>query len=202
MWRGEIDGARIERGYETVEVGNADLAQDLRKQFDVPKPVSVDLATTIVPVVAIDLSDADGTGETEHHFLIGTDAPAGVGQFPWSIIQNIGQGTIVLEAVLISHLSGEVNITRTLQGAFVSDAAAVVHYTNTTPGSPSLSGVGRITGGGINAAKISLKLANIPSEQFHSLGDGYVLRPGELIALWGSANARMTAVWRGREFEK
>ena len=201
MWKGEVNGDELRTGYKTVEVGNADLAQDLREQFDVPKPVSVDLATTIVPVVAVDLSDADGTTSSEHHFLIGTDAPAGVGQFPWSIIQNVGSNVIVLEAVLFSHLSGEVNLTRTLQGAFVSDAVAVVHFTNTTPASSGLSGVGRVTGGGINAPKISMKLANIQSEEFHSLGDGYVLRPGELIALWGSANARMTAVWRGRELE-
>lgn len=191
------------RDYQVVSPGNADLAGDLRKQFEVSQPFQVELATTIVPVVSVDLSDADGSVANEHHFILGTDTTPAAAQFPWSIVQNVGQGVLVLEAVRASHQTNELHIRRTLQGGIISETAGVVHYTNTKPASSGVSIKSRISGGGITDPSIVIKIANEPSAVlWFELGDGYVLHPGDFIALMGmGSGTRMTCAWRGREFE-
>lgn len=209
MWRGEIDGGVMpdgtgdqRQGYRVVEVGNADLAQDLRKQFDVPKPVSVDLATTIVPVVAVDLSDADGSGSSEHPFIAATDITPvnfGIGS-----IENRGSGIVVVEKIKALHPGdirlwfnfGRVNIN--------SSTAGVLFYTNTTPAQPGCTVLQENATGGLVAPYFTLEIAttNAAPRDWITLGDGLVLHPGMYMSVWGATNAvRFAAVFAGREFD-
>ena len=210
MWRGEIDGGGVypdgtgdqRQGYRVVEVGNADLAQDLREQFDVPKPVSVDLATTIVPVVAVDLSDADGSGTSEHPFIAAADiTPVNFGV---ASIENRGAGIIVVERVKILHTgegrlwfnAGRVNINLSQAG--------VLFYTNTTPAAPGATVLQENATGGLVAPYFTLEVAttNTGPRDWIPLGDGLVLHPGMYMSVWGSTNAlRFAAVFAGREYD-
>lgn len=50
------------QGYTVVEPGNADIARRLRAAFGIAERFGVDMATTIVPVVMVELDEADDLG--------------------------------------------------------------------------------------------------------------------------------------------
>lgn len=199
MWRGEADPPQIRGGYETVEIGNADLAQDLREQFDVPKPVSVDLATTIVPVVAVDLTDADGTALTEHPFIAATQRTPVAGSYAVSRIVNNGTGTVLVDRVRVRH-NGAVRLELdTIQGINAS-ASGTLGYLNTTPASVGAAVMDEQSGGGITDPYFGIAYAS--ATLFDEVALGVVLRTGESVSVYGAVAATLLeAVWFGTEFE-
>lgn len=204
MWRGELDGAPVigsqrREGYETVEIGNADLAQDLREQFDVPKPVSVDLATTIVPVVAVDLTDADGTAATEHPFIAATQRTPAAGSYAVSRIVNNGSGTVLVDRVRVRH-NGAVRLELdTIQGINAS-ASGTLGYLNTVPASGGAAVMDEQSAGGITDPYFGI--AYVSATTFDEIALGVVLRAGESVSVYGSVAATLLeAVWFGTEFE-
>lgn len=210
MWRGELDSRiypdgtgdqrPVKSGYHTVEVGNADLAQDLREQFDVPKPVQVDLATTIVPVVSVDLTDEAGTESSEHTWFASTSRTPAAGNFAVSTIANVGSGIIVVDRLRVAH-ANEVRMTSVIQGINAS-AAGELYFLSSTPSPSGLSVEDEQSGGGITNPYVRVRLLGEDAGDPTVIELGLVLHPGQAVSVYGtSAATALHAQWWGREYE-
>ncbi len=186
-------------GYtETVELGSPDLARDLKEQFDIPKPFDLDLATTIVPVVTVDLTDENDTAPGENAFYAGATITPAAGQFPMVRLTNTGTSTIVVDTVRINHVN-QVAITLS-RPALTADNAVSVLYTGSIPAAPRLTVRGQSAAGGLNADIPVHFTADPEGTVNHDLG--VVLYPGVDLLFFGSSAASFLgiAVW-GREYD-
>jgi hypothetical protein len=186
-----------------VELGNADLANRLREAFDIARRFNLDLATTVVPVIALDIDGAAAGGRQ----------PGGAryGQFR-------GQGGVLTVQVIGVRCVGPDPI-------FVREVIA--HNDNVGYGQIRIMNAGMIPGGEdyniasmdsqrtVNARGVSGQRTNaemivgwdvLSNEHYVPMGktneQGYqsrilgpwVIDPGQALYVWGTSNNSLGVV--------
>jgi hypothetical protein len=202
-----------------VELGNADLANRLREAFDIARRFNLDLATTVVPVVALDLSDAAGAGSStsERDWIagVGNAVAASVGYRSYAQISNIGAGTVVIDwvslwaaAEVFGHLMGASLTGLAHGGAALSTVTALAH---------------RRDGGeavGFTQVRYAMsQIADVPTPPLNNMSNGAMvlpalgavsrsdiflgvtLYPGQHYALITTGTEALRATFLGREID-
>lgn len=183
---------------DVVELGNADLANRLREAFDIAKRFNIDLATTIVPVVAIDLNEAADVGATGG-FLMGTTRPSQTGSVSLTGLFNGSAEDVLIEELTLITGAGA------LGALFITDVALAYTDGNELLGVETLDSHANFAGiSGINAwaapAALPVGWDSVYSNRLIPTGSGsrlrfpIVLHPGERLYCWPLSTAAECSV--------
>jgi hypothetical protein len=179
----------MDAGLPVVELGNADLANKLRDAFDIARRFNLDLATTIVPVVSVDISAADdalagGILSSYRGGMTGASAVIGI----------VNRG---LDAVTITRIAALCNGTGgcwilrnlVLNFSYAAIGSQTLGYVPLArDGGPDVNGINGIQGNaqmpaGWNAMNQTNQALYQPNIQLEVPGSGWILESGENLVI-------------------